>query len=191
MVNLVGTIMNSQQSGFNIIELLTTMVVLAVLASVAAPSFSDFSKRQAIRGDNQIALKAFSTARMQAMVNAAASSFVCWNLTASDVNMTDSDTIHILSPGNIVVTEGTAAAFDEAIMRGDIVAKGAAAFSNDADDCIEFDSQGRMTAGTATATPLIVTFCRGINDVQDSISLAISASGRVSSQLNIDPNACS
>ncbi|MFT5571900.1 MAG: Tfp pilus assembly protein FimT [Cryomorphaceae bacterium] len=173
------------------IELLFTMVVMAVLATLAAPSFSSFSQRQSIRGDNQIALKAFTTARMQAMVNDTASSFVCWNLSAAPVNMSGGGTTHVLSPGDIVVTEGTSGSFGEVILRGDIVADGAAAFSNDADDCIEFDSQGRMTAGTATATPLIVTFCRGVNDIEDSINLSISASGRVSSQLNSVASACS
>jgi Tfp pilus assembly protein FimT len=173
------------------IELLMTMVVLLVLGSLAAPSFSNFTQRQAIRGDNQIALKALTTARMQAMVNDVASSFVCWNLTAANVNMSDGGTTHVLSPGDIVVTEGTSTAFGEVIFRGDIIADGGATFSNDADDCIEFDSQGRLTTGTATVTPLLVTFCRGANDIQDSISLAVSANGRVSSQLNVDPNACS
>ena len=41
---------SKKQSGVTLIELAVTMIVLAILVVMAAPSFSDFAERQAIKG---------------------------------------------------------------------------------------------------------------------------------------------
>ena len=52
-----------RQGGFTLIELLIVVVILAVLATLAGPSFGDFIKKYRVRGAADATLAAIATAR--------------------------------------------------------------------------------------------------------------------------------
>ena len=59
----------SRASGFTLIELMVTLGVLAILAVLAAPSFSDFIDRYRLRGAVDDAVSLISNARAEAVKN--------------------------------------------------------------------------------------------------------------------------
>jgi prepilin-type N-terminal cleavage/methylation domain-containing protein len=59
--------MKSGQQGVTLIELVVTMVVLAVLVSLAAPSFAEFRERQALRGAADNFVAAIAAAKEEAV----------------------------------------------------------------------------------------------------------------------------
>lgn len=191
MVNKAGTIVtkhrfkNTLSRGFTLMEALVTVSVLVVVVGLAAPAFSTFLDRQSVRSDSQFGLKAFSTARTQATVITAASTFVCWNLSDAVAVMADTDTSYNLQPGSIIVAEGTAGDFDQIITSGIIRGETNAVFDNDNDNCVGFNAQGRLTNSSNPAI-FAMTFCRDVNDTEDARRLEINAAGRVSIKLNTD-----
>jgi type IV fimbrial biogenesis protein FimT len=59
--------MRARQHGFNLIELLITFVVLAVLIGLGAPSFSDWLQNQQIRAAAEATLNGLQAARSEAV----------------------------------------------------------------------------------------------------------------------------
>lgn len=186
LVNLGGTIaikMEKRAPGYTLIEAIITVSVVAVITVIVAPGFSDFLRRQSVRADNQFALKAFNMARTQAMVIDDAATVVCWNSSSVNTVMADADgTSYTLSPGEIIVAEGTLAAFDEIITSGQINGESNSIFDNDADDCVEFTAQGRLLQSTSPT--LAIVFCREAGDTEDALRLEVIAGGRVGIKKN-------
>src|SRR5262245_36744694 len=59
--------MRARQHGFNLIELLITFVILAILIGLGAPAFSDWLQNQQIRGAAEAALNGLQAARSEAV----------------------------------------------------------------------------------------------------------------------------
>jgi|SRR5215467_15313329 len=57
----------ARQRGFNLIEVMITLVVLGVLIGLAAPSFSDWLQNQQIRGAAEATLNGLQVARAEAV----------------------------------------------------------------------------------------------------------------------------
>ena len=174
-----------KQAGFTLIEALVTVAVLTVIVGLAAPSFSSFLDRQNIRAANQFGMKALTTARTQAMLVDAASSYLCWNLSNGVITVADTDTSYNLEPGQLIVVEGVAGDFNEVITLGEISTGSNVVFDNDADNCIGFDAQGRLTDSSNPAV-FGMTFCRKNNDPEDARRIEVNAAGRVTMKLNTD-----
>ena len=175
--------MISRADGYTLIEALVTVSIIGVVSVLSAPSISDFLQRQSVRADNQFGLKAFTLARTQAMVIDEAATTVCWNSSDVNIDMTDGvDTTYTLSPGEVIVAEGPATNFDEILTSGQMMGDNNAIFDSDADDCIGFDSQGRLT-GTG-GNLLGIVFCRDDGDNKDAMRLEVILGGRVSIKKN-------
>ncbi|SDB99814.1 pilus assembly FimT family protein [Acinetobacter boissieri] len=54
--------------GFTLIELMVTIVIMAIIATMAVPSFSNMIKRQRLDRDTQNLIRQFSQARSQAVI---------------------------------------------------------------------------------------------------------------------------
>src|SRR5215470_15125305 len=78
--------MRARQHGFNLIEVMISLVVLGVLIGLAAPSFSDFLQNQQIRGAAEATLNGIQVARAEAVARNTNVSFQFMNdLSASCV----------------------------------------------------------------------------------------------------------
>ncbi len=62
---------NSRQAGFTLIELMMTLVIAAILISVAVPSFREFRTNQQIKLTGQSLQSAFQLARTEAIKRSA------------------------------------------------------------------------------------------------------------------------
>ena len=180
-----GIIVIKRVRGFTLLEAMVSVTIIAIIATIATPFLSSRIQKQNVRASNQFGLKAFNTARTQAMVVDSASTYVCWNLSDTPITMADADTSYNLLPGAIIVAEGVAGDFDEIITSGVIRGDAGVVFDNDADDCISFDAQGRMVDSTNAALFAMI-FCHAEGDVEDARRLEINAGGRVSIKLNTD-----
>lgn len=169
---------------YTLIEALVTVALIGVIVILAAPSFADFLQRQSVRADNQFALKAFNMARTQAMIIEEGATVVCWNNSGVNTAMSDGTTTFTLSPGELMVVEGTPAAFDDIITTGQVAADANVVFDNDADNCVGFDSQGRLAGSSALTFGMV--FCKDAGDTEDAMRLEIIAGGRVAIKLNSD-----
>lgn len=169
-------------SGFTIIELLVTILILGILAAVAAPSFSDFVERKRVEAGTDDIVKTLSAARVEAMTITARSVFVCWNATAANITVNT----NVITPGELVVMEGVAPfplISSVTLFEGNIVVTD----NETVDDCIGFDFQGRMTeldTGAGGAPVLFFLFCREAGDNTDAMRVEVSPSGRPSKKLN-------
>ena len=174
--------MKKRQLGYTLLELMIVVAVLGVVMGVAAPNFSKFLRKQAVKADAQIAVKALGTARVQAMTIELASSLVCWNLSSSDITITDGTTSEVVSPNNLATSEGSLTGLGPLISMTQLTQGTVAVYDNDTDNCIGFDAQGRLTG--ASTIPFGFTYCRGSGETTDALRVEVSNSGRVSTKLN-------
>ncbi len=165
-------------AGFTVVELMITVAVLAMILAIAAPSLSDFSQRQAIRGDIDRFSKLLTTARSLAMTTDTASSVVCWNGTNADANINGVP----VSALTIAVYSGSIGALDELEATQSLDGSNTAYRASEADGCIGFDSQGRLDE-TADAV-VAFTVCKEAGDAEDSRRIEVAATGRVLTRPN-------
>lgn len=57
----------SQNSGFTLLELITTVVIIGIIAAIVAPSFDEAIKRNKFKGDTKQIVSALRTARSSAI----------------------------------------------------------------------------------------------------------------------------
>jgi len=167
--------MQNKESGFTILEMMIAVAVLGIIVAFAAPSFSRFSAKQAIKSDIQKFSRLLTTARSLALTTSDSASTVCWNRTNSDSNIQSvpvpANTISVYSgerPGL-----GTLGALEttQSLVTGQSFYQ-----SSEADGCIAFDSQGRLTD---TSGALWFLVCRESGENEDSERIEVGATGRV------------
>lgn len=164
-----------KNNGFTLIELLITVAVLAVLATVAMPNYSDFIQRQQVKSKADSLQSIFTGARSEAMVSGG--SVVCWTpagaaaagngvvITANKfVSMVD-DTPNNATDQFTVLSELDYSGRFIANFNGD----------NGGDGCVAFSSQGRLVNGGVS---FFTTFCRAVADYENAKEVEIAISGR-------------
>ena len=172
-------------SGFSLLEMVITIALLAIILSIAAPSFSDFSQRQAIKSDVQRYTKLLTTARSIAMTTNDAASVVCWNTTGSNVTLMSS--VVAVPAQSMVAYSGiaTATGLGDLITTQSLTQDLAVFNASEADGCIGFDSQGRVSdVDTGGGPPVTFVFCKASDDDEDSVRIEVAATGRVLSRSN-------
>ena len=167
-----------RQKGFTVVELMITVAVLAMILAIAAPSLTDFSQRQAIRGDIDRFSKLLTTARSLAMTTDTASSVVCWNTTNTDATISGVP----VSALTIAVYSGSIGALDDLEVTQALEGSSTVYRASEADGCIGFDSQGRLDE-TAAST-VAFTVCKKAGDSQDSKRVEVASTGRVLTRPN-------
>jgi len=177
--------MQSKQSGFTLLEVMVTLVIVGILASIALPSMSNLLEDDRAEGFTLELKRNFMYARAQATVNDE-SVVVCPLASVTDtlastaantacVNSWDSENIGIFVDRNSDLIFNHP---DDIMLRTmDVIT------DNNANDlfihsvgsvAVSFDGQGRIPDGQLGD----LTFCPNGDNAQ-SITLNLSASGRV------------
>lgn len=174
--------MNGDRSfGFTLLEMILTIALLAVVITIAAPSFTSFIQRQAINSDIQRFKTLFTSARSLAMTTNAGLSRICWNPTNSSATVEG-----ITVPAQTIAsysftTDATPVAVLEATQS--IIEDQTVYSSNEgASGCFGFNSQGRLT-DTSNAT-IQLRICREAGNTDDSLQLEVLGTGRVTVSAN-------
>ena len=152
------------------------MSVMAILMSVAAPSISQFMKKQRIATQVQVISSALSVARSEA-INRSVNVFVCWNPTNSNLNVTlDGTARTILVDEMIVVAAGVTAGTSQLVRNVVYAPDNLFVADNEIDNCMSFDPQGRLA--NITGASLILGVCKKTGNDKDSRSVTVAATGR-------------
>lgn len=186
-------------SGFSLLELMITIIIGAVLAALALPSFRTYFIRSSITQTSNGLLAAMNTARSEAIkrnayvrvdpTNCATTSWSCGAFVwlPSPTN-----------PADMAPTVGT----DARIISGEAVAEGNAVNNGQkvtitvisgAGDVVCYNGSGRMNlnvaasacATSAAAAPIQVKICDTQNVVKTGAELDVALSGRASIQPNV------
>lgn len=167
--------LGSRVRGFTILELMISLVTLGVLTAVAVPNLSGFYNRQKISSQAESIGTALSLARSTALSEATATK-VCWN-PGSSAKTVDG---FVIAAGNLAVLLGTSGEAVANIPYSDRV------FVDDdeTDDCMEFDTQGRLDISSVSGTTLVFAVCRESGDTAASRSITVSQTGRALIQNN-------
>ena len=171
----------TKHSGFTILEMMVAVGLLAVIMSLAVPSFTDFTERQAVKADITRFTKIFTTARAIAMTANDAASVVCWNTTDNNATI---QTVPVPAR-TMVAYAGTRSALGQLESVQSFAENQLVYRLSETDGCIGFDSQGRLSDSVATAAvPLTLLVCRSADNATDSIRLEVSVTGRILSRPN-------
>jgi len=183
---------NIQQQGFTLIELFVTVAILSLILAIAIPSFSSFSRAQALKTSAQTTVKSLTNARVEAMTSTFASSTVCWNLNPAAIAFPNGAAGQNIGPGELVVVEGNAPAALGQTITANALASSPQAVTvsdNDADNCIAFDAQGRLNPVGAILgflfCPLDPALDQGVRDIA-ALRVEVNPSGRVALKQNTD-----
>lgn len=153
---------------YTIIELMLAISLLAIVASLAAPSFNDFITKQRLRTNLQNVSSLFNNARNLA-VSELRDVWVCWNDTSLDITRSSV----VISPDEMAVIKETGNVNERLVSKivyqNDVVIYK----DNQADNCVEYSSDGR------TDTAVTFAICRSASDASDSRGMSISAQGRM------------
>jgi len=155
--------------GFTIIELMLTVAIIAVISAFAIPQFSDFIQRQRVKTTTEVINQTVSEARSNALTQLADVT-MCWNFTNVQVDV-DSQAI----PANSILVY-IPASDDDAQMDltlREISSGSTLVQDTDDDNCVSFDSQGRLDASSVSGDTLQFGVCRS-GDGKLTNSLAIN-----------------
>jgi prepilin-type N-terminal cleavage/methylation domain-containing protein len=172
--------MNQHKSnGFTLIELFITLLVLAVVVTLAVPPFADFLERQRLSAQAEAISSTLSTARAESMTRVEDIE-VCWNQTNAAITRRS----FVLRPGQMAILSLDSPA---EVMR-DIAFSDEGLFidDNDANDCVTFSPSGRFDTTTATFGFLTFGICKESGDTTDSKGVVLNATGRASTADNSD-----
>lgn len=172
---MINMNMQIREAGFTILEMMIAVAVLGLIVSFAAPSFNEFSAKQAIKSDIQRFSRLLTTARSLALTANDAASTVCWNGTNADASIlgvpVSANTIAVYSGERPALgTLGTLEATQS------LVAGQSSYQSSETDGCIAFDSQGRLNDASGALWFLV---CRESGDNVGSERIEVGATGRV------------
>ena len=170
----------SSNKGFTIFELLIALTILAVLTAFAAPAFSEFVVKRNITSKSQIITSNLAVARAEAL-SQLRDVEVCWNSTNANIT---SDGITI-EPGVMSIYSNAVGAVPQIeIKRFEYNSDRIAVFDNEADNCVTYDTQGRLTGMDGTA--LVIGVCRLGGELLDSKAITVTLAGRAIYQENVD-----
>lgn len=174
--------MKSNNKGFTLIEVLTVVTLMAVLLTVAVPSFAGFLDRQRIKADALAIAKTLSTARAQALVVESGSVTVRWNATAAAVDIDPANAaVGQILPGEIVAFNS---ANGEVLVQRSFEGSETVLADNDTDNSVTFNARGRLGGQDADIVGFLV--CRRAGDNANAIRVEIANSGRVTQRLQTD-----
>jgi type IV fimbrial biogenesis protein FimT len=186
-------------SGFSLLELMITIIVGAILAALALPSFRTYFIRSSIAQTSNGLLAAMNTARAEAIkrnayvrVDPTTCATTSWSCGAF---------VWLPAPTNPADTAPTALG-DSRIISGEVVAEGNAinngqkvtiTVTSGAGDVVCYNGSGRMNlnvaasacATSAAAAPIQVKICDAQNVVKTGAELDVALSGRASIQPNV------
>ncbi|MFT4635541.1 MAG: prepilin-type N-terminal cleavage/methylation domain-containing protein [Arenicella sp.] len=166
-------------TGFTLIELMLAVSVLAVVAASAAPSFKQFIERQSVRTQANNIQRALSSARSEALTQAAEVD-ICWNFETTawafpaDTDIADIDGVagaQVIAPNSIAIAINSDQ--DRLI---DIIQIDDRTTLTSGDgntrDCTAFSAQGFLAGGIA------VTFNSSDDSGDNQLNIALTTSGR-------------
>ena len=188
-------------SGFSLLELMITIIIGAILAALALPSFRTYFIRSSISQTSNGLLAAMNTARTEAIKRNA---YVRVDPTTSHCATTSWSCgafVWLPSPTNPADTAPTVQT-DTRIISGEAVADGSAinngqkvtiTVTSGAGDVVCYNGSGRMNlnvaaaacATSAAAAPIQVKICDTQNVVKTGAELDVALSGRASIQPNV------
>lgn len=167
--------------GFTILELITAVAIVALMAAIAIPSMSDFVEKQAVKSDVTRMAKVFTSARSQAMTSQTGFSSVCWNGSGVAVAPDNSNgpTAARVPPRSMAVFEGGPESdgnYGNMVSVLDIDPDRLFYNTDDNDNCLGFDAQGRLIQSNLNGTSFVV--CKAENTDDDAYRIDISIGGR-------------
>lgn len=172
----------SSNKGFTIFELLIALAILGVLLAYGTPSFSELVAKRKLVSQSQVITSNLAVARTEAL-SQLRDVEVCWNATNADITV-DGITIE---PGvmsvysNAIVADGIP---QIEIKRFEYSGDRVAVFDNDTDNCVTYDTQGRLT-GSDAAT-LVMGVCRLDGNLDNSKAITVTFAGRAIYQENVN-----
>jgi len=159
--------------GFTLIELIATVLVLAIIVGLAVPSLSTFIQRQQIGSSSQAISSIFSLARSEALSRVSNIS-VCWVPATGVANIVSGFTVQPGQMSVLTVPNGGANAIEIRSVQYD--SGGLAITDNEgAGACVQYTAQGRINASTLATpnTPLLFRVCMigGLEDGSENITI--------------------
>lgn len=170
-----------QNQGFTLIELMLAIGLLSILMLIAMPNLSQFVQRQKLSTHSEMINSAFSVARAEAL-NRLQDVRVCWNPRSESADATVNG--YAIRPGMMVVLVPITAATSEVIRDVEYDADDVFVDDDEADNCVTYDSQGRLDSFDGQS--LVFGVCRWSGETQDSRSVSISPTGRPVSRDNVN-----
>jgi len=166
-----------RDKGYTIAELIITMAILALVVAFAAPQFSDFLKRQRVKARSDVLNQVVSEARSNAITNLV-NVTMCWNFDDEE-HQVGGQTV----PGNSIFTFVPASASDDDQQLDLAIREFGEAETlmqdNDDDDCIAFDTQGRLDASSISAGLMQFGVCQDSDGEFDgAVVITVSNTGR-------------
>ena len=186
-------------SGFSLLELMITIVVGAILAALALPSFRTYFIRSNISQTSNGLLAAMNTARTEAIKRnayvrvdpstCATASWSCGAFVWLPSSTNPSDTVPTTQMDARIIS-GEAVADASAVNAGQKVT---VTVTSGAGDVVCYNGSGRMNlnvaasacATSAAAAPIQVKICDAQNVVKTGAELDVALSGRASIQPNV------
>lgn len=161
----------SDMQGFTIVELMITVLMVAIIAAIAAPDLSNFLQRKQIRQQASEISNAFSLARSTALSNGGGAR-VCWNTGEPVANAASSNSIVVVDVNNA----------NNLLKTIDIQPQGfQVSATTVAGRCIDYDALGRASLGVSFGV------CHRQSEARDILTVSVAATGR-SSISRANPN---
>lgn len=173
--------MKEDISGFTLIELMFTVAILAILLMVAAPSFDDTIRRNAVESQQAVILSALNSARQEA-VNRATPVSICRSTNGTGCAGSGGN----WNTGWIIFTDGgTAGSVDgsDAIVRVQNTAEAAVAITladagGTSRHFMQFNATGALTDPSGAASSGVFKLCDRDNVAQTARAVVVASSGR-------------
>ncbi len=168
--------------GFTVLEAMITVALISITASVAAPSLGEFYERQKLNVGAETINSALSLARSTALSDLSEVK-TCWNKATA---LKTVDGVGIL-PGRMAVFK-----VDPSVVVNDFAFSDSLFIDdNDGDDCVSFDTQGRLVLASISGGTLLFGICKEAGELVDSKVVTVKQTGRALTRPNVLSNGTS